>query len=164
MYSMRTVSLEIRTLWNLIRRCSDNAERNRCEDRIMGIHKWVLGFLFDHEDRDIYQKDIEEAFHVRRPTATVTLQGMERSELIRRIPVEHDARLKKIVLTEKAHALYERCIEELLSREKKIVEGISAEELNAFFSVLDKIKLNLENEENQLMEESSEKGSEVADL
>ena len=51
---------------------------------------------------DIYQKDVEKEFQIRRSTATGTLQILEKNGFIRREPVKQDARLKKLVPTDKA--------------------------------------------------------------
>lgn len=59
----------------------------------------VLIFLAHHSDRDIYQRDIEKAFGITRSTASRELTLLESNGMIARLPVEHDARLKRLVLT-----------------------------------------------------------------
>ena len=69
---------------------------------------------------------------------------MEKSGLIQRVPVAEDARLKKIVLTEKAIILNKNISNAINSIENKLSENITLEEINVFYKVLDKIRNNLE--------------------
>ncbi len=59
-------------------------------------------FFWRHTKNDIFQKDIEEEFGLRPPTATALLKELEQRGLIRKEPVPYDARRKKIVVTEEA--------------------------------------------------------------
>ena len=52
-------------------------------------------------DKEIYQKDIEKNFVVRRSTASGILDTMEKNGMLMRIPSDFDARSKRIVLTDK---------------------------------------------------------------
>ena len=68
---------------------------------------------------------------------------MEKKGFVARESVEHDARLKKVILTEKgirSHEMIERRIENL---DTKLVEGITDEELSVFYSVVKKLSENL---------------------
>ena len=71
---------------------------------------------------------------------------MEQKGLIERISVEQDARLKKIVLTEKAIDVHKRITNEIESREERLRTGLSKEELNTFFKVMQKFSANMEEE------------------
>lgn len=69
---------------------------------------------------------------------------MEKSGYIRRESVDHDARLKRIVLTEEAMVLHREIHRLFDEYDKSLVEGLSEEELDVFFRVMDKIKYNIE--------------------
>lgn len=73
------------------------------------------------------------------------LQIMEKNGLITRTPVERDARLKKIMPTERALELHQMISEEIDSVEKQIAKGLTDEEIESFITVVEKIKQNLEN-------------------
>lgn len=45
--------------------------------------------------REIYQKDVEAEFHIRKSTATGMMQLLEKNGFIRRESVKRDARLKR---------------------------------------------------------------------
>ena len=72
------------------------------------------------------------------------LKLMEKNGLITRENVAYDARLKKIVLTEKAIDIHKKAVKNIKKIENTLKLGISKEELDAFYSVVDKIKANLE--------------------
>ena len=72
-------------------------------DDLTTMQKHVLKFiLLETMHRDLYQKDVEEEFQVRKPTATGILKLMEKNGYIYRESARQDARLKRIVPTEKA--------------------------------------------------------------
>lgn len=56
---------------------------------------WIIRFLYEHEEEEVYQRDIEAEFSIARSTATGILKLMEKKGYIRRVSVERDARLKK---------------------------------------------------------------------
>ena len=102
MPSKRDIGFEIRTLSNLIRR---DVEKNiaAMDPKPNGrVHGWAINYFYENRDRDIFQKDFEEKFSIRRSTASNMLKLMEKDGYIKRVSVENDARLKKIVLTDKA--------------------------------------------------------------
>lgn len=128
----------------------DNLLRRRVEaikeESLGGSAGRIMGYICHHQDRVLFQKDIEAAFSIRRSTATGILQRLEREELIIREPVDYDARLKKIVLTEKALRLNCRIEHSIHTLEKEMVVGISPEDLNTFCSVSEQIIKNLQND------------------
>ncbi len=113
-------------------------------DEVTGTHGWALGYFYHNRDRDIYQKDFEAEFDIRRSTASNILALMEKNGLIVRESVPHDARLKKILLTEKAVNLHREIDTAIKKTEEGLAEGISQQELDAFFATADKIRKNIE--------------------
>ncbi len=69
---------------------------------------------------------------------------MEAKKLIYRESVESDARLKKVVLTDKAKAIATTANQEIIRFEKMLVEDIPEEDLEVFFRVTKQIRNNLE--------------------
>ena len=53
--------------------------------------------------------------------------------------------IKKIVLTEKAVRLHNCIAEDIEKRENKLRKGLTDEEIEAFFSIIQKLKANMEN-------------------
>ena len=103
-----------------------------------------MGYIMSHaEQGEIFQRDIEKEFSLRRSTVTVMLQSFEQKGLILRIPVSRDARLKKIVLTEQAKRLSERTWREIEQFHQRLEENLTADEKEQLLFLLDKIKQNL---------------------
>lgn len=108
-----------------------------------GAQGRTLHFILANSDEDTFQKDIEKEFNLRPPTATSILKDLERNGLIRKEPVPYDARLKKIVVTEKALQYKEPVMAELENLQKDAIRGIPEEDLEVFFSVVRKMLRNL---------------------
>ncbi len=123
---------------------SIEAQRPDEFEKATGYHGWAVKYFADNIDKNIYQRDFEERFSIRRSTATKILQLMEKNGLIERKSVESDARLKKIILTKKGLDIHKAALLNLENFEGKLINGISNEELSAFFETIDKIKKNLE--------------------
>lgn len=139
----KMIGFELRSVNNLIRR--DIEKNHPAEfDWSKGVHGWAIGYFFNNRDKDIFQRDFESHFSIRRSTATQILKLMEQRGLIIRKSVENDARLKKIVLTDKALEIQKIIEQDIKKREKRLRNGLSKEEINTFFSVIDKLKANLE--------------------
>lgn len=137
------IGIQIRTLPNLIHRRVESLPMRQYADKVTGVHSWIMGYIYDNSDRELFQKDLEKEFQMRRSTATVILQLMEKNGMIRREKVDYDARLKKIVLTDKALDLHKQIDREIKLFEKQMCKGITQEEMQAFWNVTEKIKQNL---------------------
>lgn len=142
----KTISFELRFITNQIKRRINSAPALQNND-IKGIYGHVIGFLSENSNRDIYQRDIEEHLSIRRSSVTNLLNQMEKSGLIERRSVDGDGRLKKVVLTQKSVDIHESVDRELGRIEIKLREGMSQEELDALFYLLDKVKNNVAKEQ-----------------
>ena len=130
-----------------IKRLSNGISREMCaafgSGMFSGAQGRTLHFLLAHTKIDIFQKDIEEEFGLRPPTATALLKELEQRGLIRKEPVPYDARKKKIVVTEEALQYKDCVLKGLKELDQKLTAGISDEEMQVFFSVTDKMLKNL---------------------
>lgn len=138
------IGFQVRTLSNLIKRLVDQTAFRGEEDSSTGMHGWVIGYLYENRDKDIFQRDLQEQFAIRRSTVTGILQLMEKNGLIHRVPVASDARLKKIVLTQKAIERHERIHKSIREVEAKLSAGLTPEERQTFLELCDKIRKNIE--------------------
>ncbi len=121
---------------------------------LTNIQRHVLKFiLLETMHRDIYQKDIEEEFQIRKSTVTGILQLMEKNGFILRENAKQDARLKKIVPTRKAQSLRPDIIENIQMMEKRLTDGIGAENVEICREVLWQMICNLTKYENENKEE-----------
>lgn len=109
----------------------------------------IIHYLYQNRDRDVYQRDLESFFDLRRSTLTGILQGLEKNGYLERVPVISDGRLKKLVLTEKAVQM-EQTVRDTLDRNENVfLNGFSEEEKDFLFAALEKIRMNIR-EETQL--------------
>ena len=140
------IGAEIGMLHNLLRRqMACMTEKSENAANVTGMQAMIVHHLIMHEKKgDVFQKDIENAFQMRRSTATGILQLMEQHDLIRREPVEHDGRLKRLVLTEQARAMDKRIGERMEQMEQLLRQDITEDELKGWFAVCEKIRSNLE--------------------
>lgn len=90
---------DISKLSNKIRRKMDAFST---KESFSGSQGRVLHFLLAQTE-DVFQKDIEEEYSLRPPTATALLKKMEENGLIFRESLPNDGRMKKIVVTEKLY-------------------------------------------------------------
>ena len=139
----KRIGIEIRVLANLIGRCLNEIGFNDEENCLTGPQGLVLAYLHDHQDHDVFQKDIEAAFNVRRSSATGLLQSLEAKGFIERVSVTYDARLKKIVLTQKAHEFKEGLEKDIQKMEAMLVKDLEPQEIEDLIRIMDKIKNNL---------------------
>lgn len=140
----RSVALELRTLRNMLQRQVSGFMNQKYGDQLTGMHGWVLKYFVDNQDKEIFQRDFESHFTIRRSTASKILQLMEKNNLIKRQSVPYDARLKRIILTPLAIEYHKSIILKYVELECELKKGLSQEEMDTFFRVLDKIKKNLE--------------------
>ncbi len=138
------IAILIKILANHIKRNLDNAASFGPLYNLTGTQIQIIGYIHHSPKGDIFQKDIETKYAIRRSTATGILQLMEKNGLITREPVDYDARLKKIVLTKKALAVSRQAHLNVFDLEKQLTKGMSAEELAVLRSLIWKMKANLE--------------------
>ena len=117
----RQLGFEIRTLNNCVKRFVHSTRPPEFEEST-GVHGWAIRYFYENRNKDIFQRDFEKKFSIRRSTASRMLKTMEQKGFIERLSVESDARLKKIVLTEKAVQNHEKIIESIKKREKLVVQ------------------------------------------
>ena len=129
------------------------------QDPIAVSYGWILKYLEHTKDRPVYQRDIERQFHLARSTVTTMMKSLEGRGYIKRQSVESDARLKKIVLTEKGEEylrLSEEVFDELNGRIRAI---LSEDEQKKLRSILVKINDGLSDaDSSDLMTEENGKG------
>lgn len=143
MEKRRYMGRELRVLDNLIKRFIDNQMNTAQIDRITGSNGWIIGYLRDHSEKPVYQKDLEAEFNITRSTASKVVNLMVEKGLIIRESVPEDARLKKLTLTPKAVALAKEMEHNREVVEAQIVKGFSEEELEQFYSYIERIKKNV---------------------
>lgn len=110
---------------------------------VSGANVVILLYLYDNQDKDVFQKDLEERLNVRRSTISKVLKIMEEKGMVQREAVEHDARLKKILITKETQKMIEEFKKKYRTVESTLFSNFSDEELDQFFYLIHKAKQNL---------------------
>lgn len=140
----KSVGFEMRAITNQLKRHINSLPVFQQYD-LRGGRGYILGFIYDHRDRKIYQKDIEEEMSLRKSSVTSLLNNLEKSGLIERKSSPEDARLKSVVLTERGIVVHEEIASEIARVEKRLISGFSIEEVEKLSVFLSRIENNIGN-------------------
>lgn len=134
---------EIHSLSNLIMRYVENTSAKKQIESITGTNSWIIKYIDDHKDTDVFQRDLEHKFGITRSTASKVINLMVEKGLILRESVSYDARLKKLVLTPKAQKIAQRITQDVQEIDAAISRGFSEEELKLLHQYIKRIKQNV---------------------
>lgn len=140
----KNIGFNVRRLANYIRR---DIEKSSAAGKIVlpkGVNGWAIHYFYDNRDKQIFQRDFESRFSIRRSTASNILKTMEQNGFIQRVSVENDARLKQIILTEKAIKIHEEIMKDIERREALLRKGFTEAEIEQFVDMIDRLIINLE--------------------
>ncbi len=138
------IGFQVRTLSHLIKHTVNQTAFSDQEVPVTGMQGWTMGYLYENRDKDIFQRDIQAHFAVRRSTVTGVLQLMEKNGLIVRRSVDWDARLKKLELTPKAMEMHERVMRGIRQTEETLSSTLTPEEKETFLRLCEKIRKGIE--------------------
>ena len=108
----------------------------------------IVNYILKHDEENIYQKDIEKSLNLSRATLSGVLNTMEKHGMIKRVVNTTDLRSKKIVLNEETKNIFEKSRQRLSEAEKILIENVNKKELETFLSVLNKMKENINKQNN----------------
>lgn len=140
----QVIPAQMRRVNNLIsRRVNYYSRQNGVED-VTVMHGWILAYLYNSRDREVFQRDIERAFSITRSTVTNILQLMEKKGYIRRVSVPQDARLKRLILTDAGAEAHQQIMRSLRQTDQYISGLLTAEENAELLRLLNKLRAGLE--------------------
>ena len=142
----KKIGKEIIKVSNIIKRKGEKIiiSNNTNEiDKVTFANSFIIRYLICNDDKNIYQKDIENEFCLARSTISKVLSLMEEKGIIKREGVSNDARLKKITPTQKAYEIHNIIIKSMNKLEDKLTEIITDEEQRQLFTILEKISSDL---------------------
>ena len=141
--SKRKIPFEIKMLDNMLnRKICENVKKEGISN-ISHVKADILGYLYRNKNRIIYQNEVEKEIGARRSTISGILRTMEKNGLIIKKDSLDDARKKEISLTDKSIKKHDELEKKVVIFEKELLKGISCEEKEIFFKVIDKLKYNL---------------------
>lgn len=139
----RSIAKELRSLSNLIMRYLENSSIKKCVDKITGTNGWIIGYIANNSERDVFQKDLEGEFGITRSTASRVVELMVQKGLIERKSVPEDGRLKKLTLTPKAIEVFELMEQDKRMMEAKLTKGFTDEEIQLLNSYIHRMQQNM---------------------
>lgn len=138
------LGLSIEKINHIISRKMDSAVIKAIDDNLSVSQAYVIDFIATQgKYREIFQKDLEKEFDLKRSSVSLMLNNMEKNDLIKRVSVSEDARLKQIILTEKSIKIYEKISIAIDSVENKLAENLKPEEIKLFLDIIDKMRNSL---------------------
>ena len=164
---MQDIDEKIRNMHTgrLVRMLNHQLKRNQKpeeaveDDELTPMQRHILNYiLLETLHRDIYQKNLEEEFQVRKSTVSGILKLIEKNGFIYRESVKEDDRLKRILPTKKAEALRPSILEHIHETEIRMTEGVSEQDLFLCKKVLYQMCQNLaeKNRENKEVDRKDE--------
>lgn len=143
-YEKDKIGCVIKNVNNEIKRTMLYLLRNDGIDEVTATHGFILGYLSDNSDRDVFQRDLEAHLKIGRSSVTTVLNLMEKNGYVVRSQVDTDARLRKISLTEKGCAMNLRIRKIIDGMDDSLIDGLSPEEQSQLYELLEKVRLNAE--------------------
>ena len=103
----------------------------------------MIGYIYEHQDIGIIQKDLARAFQRTEASITSMLQGLEKKGYIeRRIPKENE-RQKNIHVLPKGAELIEDFNKLVVEAEENIIANLTEQEKETLLALLLKVDRNL---------------------
>ena len=140
----QVIPAQIRRVDNLIFRKINQFTRANGVEQATPMHGWIIEYLYRHRDEPVFQRDIEREFSITRSTVTNILQLMERKGYIERQSVPQDARLKRLVLTEKGACIHEKTMQSLHQTDEFVESLLTPEENAELLRLLNKLRKGLQ--------------------
>ncbi|WP_217077555.1 MarR family winged helix-turn-helix transcriptional regulator [Clostridium baratii] len=103
----------------------------------------VIGYIYDHQDEGIIQRDLADVFHKRGATITSMLKGLEKNEYIERRIQSDNERQKNLYVLPKGEKLINDFNEVFSDLENKITSCLTEEELKTLEKLLSKINQSI---------------------
>lgn len=149
---LRRIGVRLRMLNNAVRRYLDRTSESKKEiEHLTCSNGWIIGHLCDaeREGRVVFQRELEDEFGITRSTASKVLSLLEKKGFITRESVSHDARLKKIVLTDRSREIEIDMQRDVNRLESCLTKGFTQEELDTLYSYLERLQKNIDSAEDK---------------
>ena len=140
----QVIPAQLHRVDNLIFRRLNQFSRANGVEQTTPMHGWIIEYLYRHRDAAVFQRDIEREFSITRSTVTNILQLMERKGYIERQSVPQDARLKRLVLTEKGACIHEKTMQSLHQTDEFVESLLTPEENAELLRLLNKLRKGLQ--------------------
>lgn len=126
-----SVGRAVNVLNNLIKRDMESFNTNEAVTGMQGV---ILHYIVTRKT-EVYSKDIEDEFGMRRATVSGYLALLEQSGMIIRKDVPQDRRLKKIFATDKAREVIGEIGKNIARNEEKLAQNLTEREVSEFLRI-----------------------------
>lgn len=141
------INTELRILSRNINNYFINYGNRKKIDKITGSGGWIIAYISENWDRDVFQRDLEKEFDITRSTASKNVDLLVGNGFIERQSVDYDARLKRLVLTDKAKEVFKLMRNDRAELEGLMLSGFSEDEVKQLRSFLKRLSANITHEE-----------------
>ena len=136
------VGYQLKVLDRMFKKTMETGMRKNGYDNMTMMNGWIIGYLIHHEEDTICQKDLEK-FKVGKSSLSGTLKIMEEKGFIERKSVPGNARVKQVVLTDKAREYHYNMEQRRQELEEQVTKGLSEEEIEQFRKVVKRMQGNV---------------------
>lgn len=120
----RSIGNAIRVLSNMIHREITNSPGMKLVERVTGTNAWIIGYIAQQGENDVFQRDLEQKFGITRSTASKVVNLMVQKGLIVR-------------------EMLDMMDKEFQSLEDTLADGFTSEELDQFFGYIHRMQNNI---------------------
>lgn len=126
----------------------DNAVKKNCNSMLKEMNLTstqldVLMYLLSNQDREVNQTDIEKEFKIKNPTVTGILSRLEAKGFVRRAVSSSDARVKRILVTDKSREIEKKVHQKGALIEDRLLKGFTKEEQEQLSAFLERVLDNV---------------------
>ena len=131
-------------IFGVIHRLDNQVKRNldkiALKHDLTGIQAFFLKYLHDNSNnRDIFQRDLEKIFDIRRSSVSTMISSLEKKGYIRRESIPTDKRINKIVLTDEGLKKHIEVDSDVNRYKESLLDSFSDEEIEISYGLLEKI-------------------------
>ena len=139
----KDILLEIKSLQNELIRKTFKEIKHVHNCQISPVQMQIMDYLLKNNDKDIYQKDLENILNVRKSTLSGVISTMTKNNIIKRITSDKDLRNNKIVFTDEVLAKQKEMKVYFNEVNKIIIKGIDQDKIDIFLEVINLMKKNI---------------------
>lgn len=130
-------------IFGVIHRLDNQIKRNldkiALKYDLTGIQAFFLKYLYDNSsNRDIFQRDLEKIFDIRRSSVSTMISSLEKKGYIRRESIPADKRINKIVLTEAGLKTHIEVDSDVKKYKESMLENFSNHEIELLYDLLER--------------------------
>ncbi|KGR72709.1 MarR family winged helix-turn-helix transcriptional regulator [Streptococcus phocae subsp. phocae] len=141
---MTKLIADLRELTHHIEQIGEEMARKYDIEHLAGPQGHVLVFLEQHENKEIFVKDIEKRLQISKSVTSNLVKRMEKNGFIQVIASREDKRYKQVVLTESGRQKIPLLKECRAAMEGYFLKDITKKDLDTVKAVITQLKQNIQ--------------------